>query len=234
VAEGSKRRSYVSAVPFGLGFTKPQHYRAMMRVLWENRDNVGHAWRVLTRGTCDGCALGTIGLHDWTLGDGEVHLCTVRLELLRLNTMGPIPDAETKLADVGPLLERSSKSLRDLGRLPYPMRRRAGEAGFTRISWEELFAEVGDRIRRLASPDRWAAYVTSRGVTNETYYVAQKVARFLGTNNIDNSARLCHSPSTAALKDTIGVGATTCSYRDLYSTDLIVTRRRPAGPACCR
>jgi molybdopterin-dependent oxidoreductase alpha subunit len=65
-------------------------------------------------------------------------------------------------------------------------------------------------------------YVTSRGITNETYYVAQKVMRYLGSNNVDNSARLCHSPSTAGLKGAIGVAATTCSYRDWYSSDLIV------------
>ncbi|PYM14227.1 MAG: formate dehydrogenase, partial [Verrucomicrobia bacterium] len=52
--------------------------------------------------------------------------------------------------------------------------------------------------------------------------MAQKVARFLGTNNIDNAARLCHAPSTAAMKHAIGVAATTCSYKDWYGTDLII------------
>jgi molybdopterin-dependent oxidoreductase alpha subunit len=46
--------------------------------------------------------------------------------------------------------------------------------------------------------------------------------RFLGTNNIDNAARLCHAPSTLALKRSIGVGATTCSYTDVIESDLIV------------
>ena len=67
-----------------------------------------------------------------------------------------------------------------------------------------------------------AFYLTSRGLTNETYYVAQKVARFLGTNNIDNAARLCHSPSTGAMKASLGVGASTCSYKDWMGTDLLV------------
>ncbi|MGH9791937.1 MAG: molybdopterin-dependent oxidoreductase, partial [Candidatus Acidiferrales bacterium] len=65
-------------------------------------------------------------------------------------------------------------------------------------------------------------YTTSRGLTNEVYYVAQKVARLVGTNNIDNAARLCHAASTSALKSTIGVGASTCSYSDWIGTDLIV------------
>jgi len=46
--------------------------------------------------------------------------------------------------------------------------------------------------------------MTSRGQPNENYYAAQKVVRALGTNSIDSAARLCHSPSTAALKDAIG------------------------------
>src|SRR6185369_8102559 len=51
---------------------------------------------------------------------------------------------------------------------------------------------------------------------------AQKTARFLGTSHIDNAARLCHSPSGAAMKQTLGVAASTCSYRDWYGTDLLV------------
>ena len=64
--------------------------------------------------------------------------------------------------------------------------------------------------------------MTSRGQPNENYYVAQKAVRALGTNSIDSAARLCHAPSTAALKGAIGVAATTCSYTDLIGTDLIV------------
>jgi len=65
-------------------------------------------------------------------------------------------------------------------------------------------------------------FVTARGVTNEIYYMAQKAARFLGTNNVDNAARLCHAPSTSAMKHAVGVAASTCSYKDWYGTDLII------------
>jgi molybdopterin-dependent oxidoreductase alpha subunit len=44
----------------------------------------------------------------------------------------------------------------------------------------------------------------------------------LGTNNVDNAARVCHAPSTVALKRGIGVAATTCSYTDVIQSDLIV------------
>jgi molybdopterin-dependent oxidoreductase alpha subunit len=203
--------------PFGIGLTKPKHFREMARVAWDNRDSLRYAWRVLNDGVCDGCALGTSGLKDWTV-EGT-HLCMVRLELLRLNTMGALDPA--LLADADALARKSSKELRELGRLPYPMRRRRGERGYARISWEELWSEVGPRWR-ASDPARTAMFVTSRGVTNETYYVAQKVARFLGTPHVDNSARLCHSPSTAGMKSTIGVAASTCSYVDWFDAEVIV------------
>jgi len=206
-----------SGAPFGLGHVKPRHFREMLRIAWENRDNLGYAWKVLSRGVCDGCALGTTGLRDWTMD--ETHLCLVRLNLLRLNTMGALD--HDLLADVDALARRSSRELRDLGRLAWPMRRRRGERGFARVAWKDLWADVGERWRGL-DPERTAMFVTSRGVTNETYYVAQKAMRYLGSNNVDNSARLCHSPSTAGLKSTLGVAATTCSYSDWYDADLIV------------
>src|SRR5437867_4172164 len=181
----------------------------MARVAWENRDSLAYAWKVLSRGVCDGCALGTSGLRDWTI-EG-IHLCMVRLELLRLNTM-PAGDP-ARLSDAAALRTMTSAQLRDLGRLAYPLRRRKGEAGVTRVIWDELWADVGARWRSFC-PSRTALYVTSRGITNEVYYTAQKVMRYLGSSNIDNSARLCHSPSTAALKSSIGAAATTCSYRD--------------------
>jgi molybdopterin-dependent oxidoreductase alpha subunit len=206
-----------SAIPFGLGQTKPRHFRDMLQIAWKNRSNPGYAWKVLSRGVCDGCALGVAGFHDWTI-EG-VHLCMTRLNLLRLNTM-PELDAR-RLEDLGPLRSLDNAQLRELGRLPYPMVRERGERGFRRIAWPEAYARMARRIR-ASQPRRFAFFVTSRGITNEVYYVAQKVARFLGTNSVDNAARLCHSPSTGAMKHALGVAATTCSYKDWWGTDLII------------
>lgn len=208
---------WASWKPFGLGEQRPNNYAEILRAIAENRDELPYAWRILSQGVCDGCALGTTGLHDWTL-DG-VHLCNIRLRLLRLNTMGPLD--MTLLADAATLQSRPSAELRELGRIPYPMVRRRGESGFTRISWDDALDLVATRIR-ATTPDRLAFYLTSRGMPNEAYYCAQKAARAIGTNNIDNAARVCHSPSTVALKEMLGVGATTCSYSDWLSAQVIV------------
>ena len=212
-----KRPRWVSPVPFGLGSRKPHHFREMARIMWENRGHLGYAWRVLTRGVCDGCALGTTGMKDWTI-DG-VHLCAVRLNLLRLNTLDAMRDGA--LNDVSAVRRMNGAELRELGRIPYPMRRRKGEPGFTRISWDMALAELGDRLRE-ADPDRVATFMTSRGITNEVYFATQKAMRLLGSPHVDNAARLCHSPSTAAMKRTLGVAASTCSYRDWYGSDVVV------------
>jgi molybdopterin-dependent oxidoreductase alpha subunit len=213
----TKRDLWVGFKPYGFGETKPNHYKEIARTFWENRDNLPYAWRIMRKGVCDGCALGVAGFHDWTLSG--VHLCTTRLNLLRVNTMGPLDPAV--LADADALRSKSGRELRELGRLSYPMVRRKGDRGFTRITWDEALGLVAGRIR-ASTPKRLAVYLTARGITNETYYVAQKVTRFLGTNNIDNAARVCHAPSTTVLKRAIGVGATTCSYTDVIESDLIV------------
>ncbi|HEX6803045.1 MAG TPA: FdhF/YdeP family oxidoreductase [Terriglobales bacterium] len=212
-----KQRQWVSLIPYGITEQHPNAYKDIAGVLWENRDNLGYAWRILNHGCCDGCSLGTKGMRDWTIKG--VHLCAVRLQLLRLNTM-PAMDWR-KLENVDSFRGMSEKQLRKLGRLPVPMIRRRGEPGFRRVSWDEAIATVAGGLRPL-DPHRIAWYLTSRGLTNEAYYAHQKVARFLGTNNVDTSARICHAPSTAALNATVGCAATTCSYSDWIGSDLIV------------
>ena len=202
---------------FGLGQQKPHHYREMVRVAWQNRDQLPFALRILKQGVCDGCALGTSGLSDWTIPG--VHLCMVRLELMRLNTAPALNPSI--LADVPSLAMRSSAELRDLGRLPEPMLRRRGERGFTQIPWDRALDRIASEMHGT-TPERIAVYLTSRGITNEVYYAAQKAARFIGTNHVDNSARLCHAASTSAMKATLGYGASTCSYVDWLHADLIV------------
>jgi molybdopterin-dependent oxidoreductase alpha subunit len=214
---GWRPSGWASWRPNGAGLQKPHHYRDMAKVAWANRAHPKYAYDVLTKGVCDGCALGVAGLHDWTI-DG-VHLCTTRLQLLEVNTGDALDPA--LLEDVGPLLGRTSGQLRRLGRLGHPMRRRRGEPGFRRIDWEEALATLASAIG-ATDPDRVAVYLTSRGLTNETYYAAGKAARAMGIMGIDSAARVCHAPSTVGLKQTIGVAASTCSLQDVIDSDLVV------------
>lgn len=209
---------WVSAIPFGLGKVKPKHIRDTVKVVWDNKDNLNYAKNILTKGVCDGCALGVSGLQDQTLKGP--HMCTTRLNVLRLNTM-PEMEEEVVHADIDELKKYSSAELRELGRIPYPLIRKPGERKFSRIGWDDAMDMIANKMKEL-DPKQYAFYLTSRGITNESYYVAGKVARFLGTNNIDNASRICHSPSKTALKRSIGIGASTANYQDWIGTDVLL------------
>ena len=205
-------------IPFGLvGQTKPHHYREMLGVLWENKTELPYAWNILKHGVCDGCSLGPYGLRDNVM-DG-VHLCMTRLKLLKLNTMGALDMSATR--NINTLRALGPEKLRSLGRLSYPMIRREGEPGFSRVSWDDAINVVTKAIRSTPS-HRMGFFATSRGLTNEVYYVFQKLARVLGTNNVDLCSRLCHAASVSGLKATLGVGAPTCSLSDFIGTQLLV------------
>lgn len=209
---------WVSPVPFGLTKVKPHHMRDTAKIVWKNRDNLNYAKNIILKGVCDGCALGVSGLQDQTLNGP--HMCTTRFNVLRLNTAPPIKP-EILHQDIDELRKMDSTELRELGRIPYPMIRRKGDRKFIRVSWDEAMNTIADKMKEL-DPLQYAFYLTSRGITNESYYVAAKIARYLETNHIDNASRICHSPSKSAMKRSVGVGASTCNYQDWLGTDVLV------------
>lgn len=101
-------------------------------------------------------------------------------------------------------------------RITSPMIRRDG--AWAEVSWAEVLKYIADRFTAISAahgPDSIGVLSSSRG-TNEENYVAQKFARLvLGTNNIDCCARVCHSPTAAAMKMTLGTGAATNSLDEL-------------------
>src|SRR5215467_1719331 len=110
---GLRRDLWVGFKPNGIGEQKPRHYGAIARTVWENRRNLPYAWRILRKGVCDGCALGVAGFHDWTISG--LHLCTTRLELLKVNTAPAIDTG--RLGDAAALERMNGRELRELGRL---------------------------------------------------------------------------------------------------------------------
>ena len=208
----------VLLVPFGiLVRSKPRHYLEMLRVLWDNRGRWLYASRILRHGVCDGCSLGPRGLRDDVIPG--VHLCLTRLGLLRLNTMGPIPASQLTNGDALDTL--SNEALHRLGRVPYPLIRRHGEPSFSRISWDDATTLIAAALRD-ADADACGLFLTSRGITNETYYALQKLWRIAGSPHIDTCARLCHAASTVGLKQTLGFGAPTLSLKDWIGSELII------------
>ena len=94
-----------------------------------------------------------------------------------------------------------------------------------RVSWDEAISYTADRLQRIRDewgPDSIAILGSARG-TNEENYLVQKLARaVIGTNNVDCCARVCHTPTAAAMKVMLGAGAATNSYDDIEKAATIL------------
>src|SRR5260370_36860970 len=133
---------WASPKPFVVGETPSNNYWEVFRSVWENRDQLPYAYRILNDGVCDGCSLGTSGMTDWTMT--SMHLCNIRLRLLRLNTMPPLDDKI--LSDVSQLRSMRSRDLRGPGRLAHPLIRCRVEPGFPQITSDEALRELPEEI----------------------------------------------------------------------------------------
>lgn len=108
-------------------------------------------------------------------------------------------------------------------RLTQPLLRRAGR--LEPVSWDEALARIADGLRAAVAeggPDAVAA-ISSARATNEENYLLQKFLRTaIGTNNVDNCSRLCHSPSAAGLTASFGLAGGTDTFDDIDQADCLL------------
>jgi formate dehydrogenase major subunit len=107
-------------------------------------------------------------------------------------------------------------------RLTRPLVREHGH--LVTAPWDEAIDRVVAGLADVVEthgPDALAFFASSN-CTNEENYVLQKLARVLGTNNVDNCARLCHSSTVAAMSARFGAGAMTNTLEDLGEADVFL------------
>lgn len=209
-------RAVASLVPFGLGQPKAHDYRTLAAALWESRDRLGQAARILTLGVCDGCALGPRGLRD-DVSDG-LHLCATRLRQLRRHTMPALAPAD--LLDMGRLRRMDAAALLGLGRISQPYVYARGDRGFRRASWDEATTLLGEAAAPL--PPERLGFLAGPAASDEATYTLAKAARLLGTNNLGLCAPVRGATRLDALEATLGCAASTCSVSDLVGADLVL------------
>jgi len=97
--------------------------------------------------------------------------------------------------------------------------------GWRPLSWDEAISHTATRLQQIAKehgPNSVGVLGSARA-TNEENYLTQKFARVvIGTNNVDCCARVCHTPTAAAMKLMLGTGAATNAYNDIEKAQTIL------------
>jgi len=97
--------------------------------------------------------------------------------------------------------------------------------GFREATWDEAFERIVSEFTRIKSehgPDAIAGLASSRA-TNEDCWAMQRLMRAaVGTNNIDNCSRVCHSPTSFALRRCFGYSGATGTFNDIEAADAAI------------
>jgi len=108
-------------------------------------------------------------------------------------------------------------------RLQRPLVKKSG--AFVEAPWEEAINLVATKLQEVKEKygPKSIAGISSSRATNEENYLFQKWMRVcIGTNNIDNGARLSSGSSLYGMTASIGWGAMTHSMEDVAKADLII------------
>jgi formate dehydrogenase major subunit len=107
-------------------------------------------------------------------------------------------------------------------RIYSPLERKE-DGTFDAVSWDHAITTIASRFKQIAKkhgPDA-LAFLTAAHCTNEEYYVFQKCARLLGTNNIDCSSSHEGNAPSRDLAASLGSAAITNPFSDLANAQCI-------------
>jgi len=145
----------------------------------------------------------------------------LKVEEDRAVGIGYMPDHPTNEGALCPKGNAVLDVLNSRDRLRRPMKR-VGD-GWKRISWDEALDLVAEGLKKSLKEHGPASlgFLASSRCNNEENYLFAKMARILGSPNIDNCARLCHAPSVVGLGGSLGTSAMTNNIADLANSKCI-------------
>ncbi len=164
-----------------------------------------------TRTTCGYCGVG----------------CSLNIETKGSNIVRVVP-ADESLSNFGHSCIKGRFSFgyaKSKDRIKYPLIRENSALPFRQVSWEEAFAFIADRFKKIQKNYgiNSIGAISSSRCTNEENYLMQKLVRAVfHNNNIDTCARVCHQPTGYGLGVAFGAGAGTQDLSSLFESDLIM------------
>jgi len=108
-------------------------------------------------------------------------------------------------------------------RLTAPLIRESG--GFRLATWEEATARIVAELNRIKGqygPDAIAGLASSRATNEDCYAMSRLIRAAIGTNNLDNCSRVCHSPTSFAMRRSLGLSGATGSFSDFDAADAAI------------
>jgi molybdopterin-dependent oxidoreductase alpha subunit len=184
-------------------------------------------WRhMASRNACKTCAVGMSGMRNERGQFPE--FCKKSVQATAADMQPPIAADFFEKFSIDQLARFSPRELENLGRLAYPVVRRAAESHYRRVGWDEAFDRIADVLRRT-EPRRSFFYSSGRS-SNEAAFLLQWLARVYGTNNVNNCSYYCHQASGVGLAMSIGSGTATVTLEDLDHADFaMVIGANPAS-----
>lgn len=162
-----------------------------------------------TRTTCPYCGTGC----EMSVGTNQNHIVSIK----------PLLQASVGQGHLCVKGRYAFNFVHAADRITEPMIR--NNDGWLQVTWDDAISFTATRLQYLLEqygPQSIGILGSARG-TNEEAYLAQKFARtVIGTNNVDCCARVCHTPTAAAMKLMIGTGAATNSYNDIEKAKTIL------------
>jgi len=107
------------------------------------------------------------------------------------------------------------------GRLTQPMYLPKGASHYEKISWDDAFKKLGDKLKSLASPNE-AIFYTSGRTSNEAAFLYQLFVREFGTNNLPDCSNMCHESSGVGLSGTVGIGKGSVTLQDFDEAEVVL------------
>jgi molybdopterin-dependent oxidoreductase alpha subunit len=126
------------------------------------------------------------------------------------------------------LMKQTDYELEQHGRLTDPMVYDPVSDKYKPISWDDAFALVAQRLKKLSSPHE-AAFYTSGRAGNEAAFLYQLFVRMFGTNNFPDCSNMCHEATSRGLPATVGIGKGTVTLDDFELADtFLIFGQNPA------
>lgn len=190
------------------------------------------------RNICTYCSVGC-GLLMYSLGDGAKN---AKASIFHIEGDPDHPVSRGSLCPKGAgLLD----FIHSPNRVKFPEVREPGSSEWKRITWHDAITRIArhmkaDRDANFVAKNadgvpvnRWltTGVLTCSAASNETGLLTQKVIRSLGILATDTQARICHSPTVAALAPSFGRGAMTNNWVDIKNADVILVMGGNAAEA---